>query len=87
MGAAWFGAGAVLIATPRLFTWMSDGLSFVSGTGGKSLYHLGTRERGSQIFTARAPGVLVMRLAPGSYSWKFRTVDGRVPDSGQRSCL
>ena len=61
--------------------------SFVSGTGGKSLYHLGTRERGSQIFTARAPGVLVLRLAAGSYSWRFRTVDGRVPDSGQRHCL
>jgi hypothetical protein len=61
--------------------------SFVSGAGGKSLYHLGDRERGSQIFTARAPGVLVMRLAHGRYTWKFRTVDGRVPDSGQRACL
>ena len=61
--------------------------SFVSGAGGKSLYHLGAREKGSQIFTARAPGVLVMRLAEGGCTWKFRTVDGRVPDSGQRDCL
>ncbi|MGZ8738710.1 MAG: metallophosphoesterase family protein [Nocardioides sp.] len=61
--------------------------SFVSGAGGKSLYHLGTREKGSQIFTARAPGVLVMRLAGGGYSWTFRTVDGRVADSGRRDCL
>jgi hypothetical protein len=61
--------------------------SFVSGAGGKSLYHLGTREKGSQIFTARAPGVLVMRLAEGGFTWKFRTVEGRVPDSGQRDCI
>ena len=61
--------------------------SFVSGAGGKSLYHLGTRKKGSQIFTARTPGVLVMRLADGGFSWKFRTVDGRVPDSGQRDCI
>ena len=61
--------------------------SFVSGAGGKSLYHLGTRKKGSQIFTARAPGVLVMRLAAGSWTWKYRTVDGRAPDSGQRDCI
>jgi hypothetical protein len=61
--------------------------SFVSGAGGKSLYHLGTREKGSQVFTARAPGVLVMRLAQDGFTWKYRTVDGRVPDSGQRDCL
>jgi hypothetical protein len=61
--------------------------SFVSGAGGKSLYHLGTRQKGSAIFAARAPGVLVLRLAPGSYRWRFHTVDGRSPDAGERSCL
>ncbi len=61
--------------------------SFVSGAGGKSLYHLGRRKKGSQIFTARSPGVLVMRLAEGGWTWKYRTVDGRVPDAGRRDCV
>lgn len=61
--------------------------SFVSGAGGKSLYHLGTRQKGSRVFTARAPGVLVMRLAEGGWTWRYRTVDGRVPDAGRRDCV
>jgi len=61
--------------------------SFVSGAGGKSLYHLGTRKKGSKVFRAGVPGVLQLRLDPGSYSWKFRTVDGRTPDSGSRTCV
>ena len=61
--------------------------SFVSGAGGKSLYHLGTRKAGSAYFSARSPGVLVLKLGAGSYSWRFRTIDGRTPDSGSRTCV
>ena len=61
--------------------------SFVSGAGGKSLYHLGVRKKGSAVFKASVPGVLVLQLKRGSYTWKFRTVDGRTPDAGTRDCL
>jgi hypothetical protein len=61
--------------------------SFVSGAGGKSLYHLGRREKGSAVFTAGAPGVLVLQLERGGYTWRFRTVDGRTPDAGSRTCV
>jgi alkaline phosphatase len=61
-------------------------LSFVSGAGGKSLYHLGTRKKGSVVFDAKRAGVLVMRLGDGTFSWRYRTIDGRTPDRGERRC-
>ena len=62
-------------------------LEFVVGTGGRNLYHLGTRKYGSAYYQARQFGVLRMDLGPRSFSWAYRTVDGRVLDSGARSCL
>jgi predicted flavoprotein YhiN len=60
---------------------------FVVGTGGRSLYHLGTRKHGSVFYQARHFGVLLLTLRPGSYSWGYRTIDGTTPDSGSRSCV
>ena len=61
--------------------------SFVSGAGGKSLYRLGTRRPGSVYFNGRQPGVLTLVLDDRKWTWKYRTVDGIVRDSGSRSCL
>lgn len=61
--------------------------SFVSGTGGKSLYPMGTRKAGSAFFDGRHFGVLLLKLGTGSYSWEYRTIDGKVRDSGSRTCL
>jgi hypothetical protein len=61
--------------------------SFVSGAGGKSLYSLGTRKPGSVYFNGRQPGVLTLLLGDGKWTWKYRTVDGVIRDSGSRSCL
>ncbi len=66
----------------------SNGIqSFVVGTGGKDLYHLGTRKAGSRYFQAREHGVLVLDLAPGSFSWAFHAIDGSILDQGRRSCV
>lgn len=59
---------------------------YVAGTGGKNLYHLGTRKRGSVYFQARTHGVLVLDLKVGSWSWSYRDLAGRVLDSGSRYC-
>ena len=61
--------------------------SFVSGAGGKSLYRLDTRKLGSEYYNGRQPGVLTLLLADGKWTWKYRTVDGVIRDSGSRSCL
>jgi hypothetical protein len=61
--------------------------SFVSGAGGQSLYHLGTRRLGSLYFHGRHPGVLTLLLGDGKWTWRYRTVDGILRDSGSRSCL
>jgi hypothetical protein len=59
---------------------------FVVGTGGRSLYHLGTRKKGSAYFQASRHGVLSLDLRPRSYTWAFHSVDGRVLDRGSRRC-
>jgi hypothetical protein len=59
---------------------------FVSGTGGRNLYHLGTRKRGSVYFQARTPGVLFLGLKAGAYSWSYRSTSGAVLDAGSRRC-
>ncbi len=59
---------------------------YVAGTGGKNLYHLGKRKRGSVYFQARVPGVLQLDLKPGSWSWAYRSTSGTVMDSGSRRC-
>jgi hypothetical protein len=61
--------------------------SFVVGTGGKSLYHLGTRKPGSVYFQAARFGVLRLDLAASSYTWRYITTDGVVRDQGTSNCL
>ena len=66
----------------------SDGMhSFVVGTGGKDLYHLGTRKSGSEYFQGDRHGVLALVLRQGSFGWKFHTIDGTVLDKGTSACL
>jgi hypothetical protein len=62
-------------------------LEFVVGTGGRNLYHSGTRKTGSAYFQASRFGVLRLSLGPRRFSWAFRAIDGRVLDSGTRACL
>lgn len=65
----------------------SDGiLSFVVGTGGKSLYQRASHPRGSRYFGNDAFGVLALTLDDGSFSWEFRGVDGTVRDPGSHAC-
>lgn len=61
--------------------------SFVVGTGGKDLYTLGTRKRGSKFYQAESQGVLLLELRKRSWTWSFRAVDGQVLDSGKRRCI
>ncbi len=66
----------------------ADGLrSFVVGTGGKSLYPFKTTLPGSRFRYAAGAGVLFLTLKERSYTWRFRTTDGTVLDSGTASCL
>ncbi len=61
-------------------------VEFVVGTGGKNLYHLGTRKRGSAYYQATTPGVLVLGLGAKAYSWSYRSISGATLDSGTRRC-
>jgi len=62
-------------------------VSFVSGTGGRSLYHLGTKRPNSQYFQARRFGVLKLTLGDGTWSWNYRTTGGTSLDSGTNGCV
>jgi hypothetical protein len=59
---------------------------FVSGAGGRNLYRLGTRKRGSAYYQAHTPGVLFLGLKAGAYSWSYRSTSGAVLDAGSRRC-
>lgn len=61
--------------------------SFVVGTGGNNLYHLGTRKAGSAYFQARTAGVLALDLRADSYHWVYRAINGSILDRGDRSCV
>ncbi|MEO5708255.1 MAG: metallophosphoesterase [Nocardioidaceae bacterium] len=61
-------------------------VSFVVGTGGKSLYDEGRRHEGSVVFYNDRAGVLDLKLGADSYGWRFRSVDGTRVDSGVRRC-
>ncbi len=61
-------------------------VEIVAGTGGANLYRLGTRKRGSVYYQARTPGVLLLALARGSFSWSYRAISGAAMDSGSRRC-
>ena len=61
-------------------------VSFVVGTGGKSLYDEGDRDEGSVLFYNERAGVLDLKLAKDSYAWRFRNVDGETIDAGVHRC-
>lgn len=61
-------------------------VSFVVGTGGKSLYTSGAARKGSVIYYNHRAGVLALRLGHDRYTWEFRNIDGRTVDSGTHSC-
>jgi acid phosphatase type 7 len=60
---------------------------FVVGTGGRALYHLGTRKANSEVFNPTTYGVLKLTLSAGAYSWEFLPVAGQTfTDTGSGSC-
>lgn len=62
-------------------------MQFVVGTGGRNLYHLGTRKYGSAYFQASSFGVLQLDLRARSFGWAFRGIGGQVLDQSSRTCL
>jgi acid phosphatase type 7 len=60
---------------------------FVVGTGGKSLYPLGTPLPTSEVRNDTTYGVLKLTLHPDSYDWQFVPVEGgSFADSGTANC-
>ncbi len=60
---------------------------FVVGTGGKSLYAFGTIKANSEARNNSTYGVLMLKLQPSSYSWRFVPESGGTfTDSGTTSC-
>lgn len=62
-------------------------VSFVSGTGGKTLYPWRSQAPGSVARFNSTFGVLALRLGKGRYAWQYRTVRGRVVDHGTGRCV
>jgi hypothetical protein len=67
----------------------STGLaSFVAGAGGRSLTRTpSTRVPGSVVFDNHRAGVLALKLGAVRYGWQYKTIDGRVVDSGIENCI
>lgn len=61
--------------------------SWVVGTGGKELREFETTHVGSRVRSNALAGVLFMALRPREYTWAFRTIDGRLRDSGTARCV
>ena len=62
-----------------------DGLrQFVVGTAGWSGYPFGPPVPGSRVRITEVPGVLVLRLRRGGYTWAFQDMAGRTRDAGPR---
>jgi calcineurin-like phosphoesterase family protein len=60
---------------------------FVVGTGGRSLRPTLWPRPGSEVRSSSSYGVLVLRLRPGGYAWRFRpTPGGRFHDAGSAQC-
>ena len=60
---------------------------FVVGTGGRSLYRIGTPITGSAARNDRAFGVLKLTLEPGGYKWEFLAAnESPFKDSGVGKC-
>ena len=65
----------------------SNGIvSFVVGTGGKSLYQRASTPRGSRHFSNDTFGVLALTLDEGTFSWEFHGLRGVVRDPGSHAC-
>jgi len=65
----------------------ADGLlSFVVGTGGRSLYEKGRTAPGSRYYRADRFGVLLLSLGRGAFSWDFHVPGGGVRDTGSHRC-
>jgi hypothetical protein len=61
--------------------------SWVVGTGGKELRPFVRQHAGSRVRSSVKAGVLFMSLRPQNYSWRFRTIDGELRDSGDARCV
>jgi hypothetical protein len=59
---------------------------FVAGTGGETLFTMGTTQPNMQFVDNHHFGALFLTLHSGSYEWAFRSTDGLVRDSGSTSC-
>ncbi|HEX2068953.1 MAG TPA: alkaline phosphatase, partial [Actinomycetota bacterium] len=60
---------------------------FTVGTGGKSLYPFGTIRANSEAQNNTTYGVLMLKLQPSSYSWRFIPEAGKTyTDSGSTAC-
>lgn len=60
---------------------------FTVGTGGKSLYSLGTTRANSEVIDNATYGVLRLDLHPGTYDWQFVPVaGGTFADTGTGNC-
>jgi hypothetical protein len=62
-------------------------VSFVSGTGGRSLNAQGGVETGSAYFQSEQFGVLDLTLAPDGFSWEYVAIDGSILDQGRADCV
>ena len=60
--------------------------SVVVGTGGKSTYPAFRREPGSRRLVQFRFGVLGLSLSGTGWSWRFRTIDGALRDTGSARC-
>lgn len=59
---------------------------FVVGTGGQTLFGLGSAQPNLQAADDKHFGVLFLTLHAYSYEWAFRATDGTVLDSGSSTC-
>jgi hypothetical protein len=65
----------------------SEGIrQFVAGTGGESLFTMGTIQPNMEAVDNLSFGVLFLTLHSNSYDWAFRGVNGTVLDSGSTAC-
>jgi hypothetical protein len=61
---------------------------FVVGTGGASLYGIGSVQPNSEVRGTDAYGVLKLQLHAAGYDWEFVPAEGaRFSDSGSAACV
>jgi hypothetical protein len=59
---------------------------FTVGTGGRTLYEIGTLQPNSAMRYKDDYGVLFLSLRAGSYAWTYVTVGGGFTDTGNAEC-